>query len=111
MQRKFATRKAAGAGERPRRRRGRLSSSRVASAPATLSAQGTRAAEELGSGAAVAAGKAKGMGEAPQQQTGTVGKKKKKSRRSSKGAKATEGDLRKRIPGDQRPSTSKKRGI
>ena len=49
---------------------------RAASASATSLAQRTRAAEELGCGTAAAAGKAEGMGEAPQQQTTTAGKKK-----------------------------------
>ena len=53
---------------------------RAASAPATSSAQRTRAAKELGCGTAAAAGKAEGMREAPQQQTTTAGKKKKKTR-------------------------------
>ena len=57
------------------------------------------------------AGEEKGVDAAPQQQTVTAGKKKKKSRRSSRGAKATEGDLRQSLPGHQRPSTTKKKGI
>ena len=83
---------------------------RGATASATLSAQRTRAAEGPGSGEETAAGKAEGMGEAPQQQTETVGKKKKKTRRGSRGARATEGELRRGVPGHQRPSTSKKKG-
>ena len=66
---------------------------------------------EPDSEATAPAGEEEGVGDAPQQQTGTAGKKKKKSRRSSRGAKATEGELRQRLPGDQRPSTSKKKGI
>jgi hypothetical protein len=49
--------------------------------------------------------------EAPQQLTETAGKKKRKTRRGSKGAKATEGDLRQSLPGDQRPSLSGKKGV
>ena len=44
---------------------------------------------------------------APHQQTETVGKKKKKSRRSSKGAKATADELRQRLPGHQRHGINK----
>ena len=83
---------------------------RGATASATLPAQRTRAAEGPGSGEETAAGEAEEMGEAPQQHTRTAGKKKKRTHRCSRGARATEGELRKRIPGHQRPSTSKKKG-
>ena len=75
-----------------------------------VSAQRTRAAEGPGIGEETAAGKAEGMVEAPQQQTEAAGKKKKKIRRGSRGARATEGELRRGVPGHQRPSATKERG-